>query len=116
MATFSELYSGSATVSTTEYSLTANSTTLGAITTDGTYEIVVDVSAMVAGDQYEFKVYEKTRAADSQMLILPAMTLTGSQPAALIVPVPILLHGWEVTAKKLAGTDRILKWSIRSIS
>jgi hypothetical protein len=113
---YSEAYSGSATISTTEYSLTNNSTTLAAQTTDAQIDIVIDFSAMTATEQYEIAIYEKVRAADSQMLAFPKATLTGAQPSAFVFLSPTLLHGWDVSVKKVTGTDRTIKWSIRSIT
>lgn len=111
-----EAYTGSETVGTTEHSLPNDSTTLTPITADGVYQVFVDVSAIAAGDQYEFKLYEKVTSGGTQRLV-ETWILTGAQSKpAWVSPSLILLHGWDFTAKKLAGTDRSLSWSIRQVA
>lgn len=112
----SEAYSNTASISTTEYSLTANSTTLGAITTDGVYQLFIDFNAMVAGDQYQVRIYEKAVSGGTQRVIYQSI-LTGAQDEPIFVaPSLILIHGWEMTVKRLAGSDRSIPWSIRQLS
>jgi hypothetical protein len=33
----------------------------------------------------------------------------------LVIPISAFLHGWDVTIVKVAGTDRAINWSIRSV-
>ncbi len=113
---YTEAYTGSASISGTEYSLTNNSTTIATQTTDAQVDAILDFSDMTVTEQYEIKVYEKTRSGDSQMLVFPAITLTGVQPSALTILTPLLMNGWDITVKKIAGTDRTIKWSIRTIT
>jgi hypothetical protein len=111
-----EYWSDSQTISTTEYSLVNSSTTLASDTTDGIYQLYLDLNAMVAGDQYELKVYEKVRSASTQRVV-STQTFTGLQPTPnVVLPSLILLHGWDFTLKRLAGSDRTIAWSIRRIS
>ena len=110
------LYENSATIGATEYSLPNNSTTLTPKTDDGVFQILLDLANMAAGDQYELKVYETIQAAGSQRLIETAI-YTGAQSApGVVLPSMIFLHGWDVTMKKLAGTDRAIGWSIRQVA
>lgn len=113
---YTEAYTGSATIGATEYSLTNSSTTIATQTTDAQVEAIIDFSAMTVTEQYEVRVYEKTRSADSQMLVQPASTLTGVQPSAFGILTQLLMNGWDITVKKIAGTDRTIKWSIRTIT
>lgn len=114
MATLTELYSGSASISTTEYSLTNNSTTLGAQTGDGYIQIWLDLNAMIAGDQYELRIYEKVRSSSSQRLVA-RYYFTGAQGEPVWVSPPLsVMHGWEVSMDRLAGADRTIEWSIRT--
>lgn len=111
-----ELYSGTATISTTEYSLPNSSTTLTPKTDDGVFQVFIDVANMAAGDQYEIKFYEKARSGDTQRLI-GVSTLTGAQSNPMFVSESfIFMHGWDVTMKKLAGTDRAMYWSVRQVA
>lgn len=111
-----ELYSGTEAVSTTEWSLTTDTAGPDVDTTDGVFQVFVDLNALAAGDQYQIKVYEKTRSADTQRVVYQA-TLSGSQSEPIWVsPSLILMHGWDITLKKLAGTDRTITWSVRQVS
>lgn len=117
MATLTELYTGSASISTTEYSLTLASTSgVPASKTDNGYiSIWLDLSALAAGDQYELKVYEKVASGGTQRQCWPTTVLTGAQSPPHWFSLPLaVMHGWDVTLKKIAGTDRTIAWSIRS--
>ena len=118
MAAWTALYSGSNTVSTTETSLTLNSTigVPAAKTDKATVTLVIDVSAVAAGDQFEIRCYDKCRAGDTQRLV-GKWIVTGTQAEPLFMTPPLMLgEGWDFTAKKLAGTDRALVSSLRAYS
>lgn len=112
-----QLYSGTETVSTTEWSMsTDTSFTPDADTTDGVFQAFIDFNAVAAGDTFEFKVYEKVLSGSTQRLCF-SCAVTGAQSAPVWVsPALVLMHGWDMTLKKLAGTDRSIDWSIRQIS
>lgn len=105
------------TVSTTEYSLTNNSTSIAAQTGAGVYSLFIDVANMVAGDQYEVKVYEKAAAGGTARATLLGV-MTGAQPNPLNVVWGQLGIGWDFTLKRLAGAgaDRAFSWSVRKVS
>lgn len=111
----SEAYTNSASISTTEYSLPNNSTTPAAITDDGVYQVFLDTAAMTVTEQYEIKVKEKVTSGGTQREIYQAI-LTGAMAETWVSPSLILIHGWDVTVKKLAGTDRSIGWSIRKVA
>lgn len=110
-----EAYGDSATIGTTEYSLPNDSTTPATITDDGVYQLWLDLSNMAAGDQYLLQVKEKVISTGSQRVVFTA-TFTGAQSEAYVAPSLILMHGWDMTLDKLAGTDRSIAWSIRKIA
>lgn len=103
------------TISTTEYSLTNDSTTIATQTTDGIYQAIIDFSNMVAGDEYTIKILEKVYAAGSQKTIWEA-SLSGTQPSPFVTPAIMLMHGWDITVTRTAGADRSISWSIRAVS
>ena len=112
----SEAYSRSAaTVGTTEYSIVNDSTTLATDTTDGVYQLYVDPTTMAKGDEYVFRIYEKVISTDAKQLV-QAWTLFGVQNTLLVTPTLILMHGWDMTAQKVAGTDRAFDFSIRKVA
>jgi hypothetical protein len=111
-----EAYSGSASISTTEYSLTNNSTTLGSVTDDGCYQIWLDLNALTITEGYVLKIYEKVRSASTQR-VASEFYIYGAQALPnFATPSMILLHGWEVTLDKITGTDRTIEWSIRKVA
>lgn len=107
--------SGTATVSTAEYSLVTPGTTLAADATDGVYQIFIDFALMAAGDIYDITVKEKCLAASTQRSIYTAR-VNGVQLSLWVSPSLILMHGWDVTLKKNTGTDRSIDWSIRQVA
>lgn len=111
-----EAFAGSATIGATEYSApnAANFSAGSARTEDGVYQVFLDTSDMVAGDQLQIRIYEKCRAADTQRIIYESI-LTGTMSDTWVSPSLILLHGWDVTLDALAGSI-IVNWSIRKVA
>jgi hypothetical protein len=112
-----ELITGSEAVGTTEWSLATDTSydTGDAQTTDGIFQVWLDLSDMVAGDQLQIRIYEKVRSGDTQRIAYEAI-LTGAQSQPLWVsPSLLMLHGWDVTCDALAGTITV-NWSIRQVS
>lgn len=107
-------HTGTATISTTEYSLVSNSTTLATNTTAGVYQVFIDVSNMAAGDEYQIKIKEKVTASGTQFSVYDA-TLDGAQGSPFVAPTLVLINGWDVTMDQIAGTARAISWSIRKV-
>jgi hypothetical protein len=111
-----EAFTGSETVGTTEWSLTTDTAGPDVETSDGVFQTLIDVNAMAAGDQFQVRVYEKVQASDTQRVMHEAI-LTGAQSQPIYtIPSLILMNGWDVTLKKVAGTDRTITWSIRKVA
>lgn len=110
---WTEAYTNTATIGSTEYSLTNNSTTIATRTTKGTYQVAVDFSALAAGDQYELRILEAVRSGGTQRRIMSA-TIAGTSTEAYITPSIMLGNGWDITVRKIAGTDRSIQWSVRA--
>lgn len=104
----------SASISTTEYSLPADSTTLAAQTDDCILQVWLGLSNMAAGDQYELKVYEKVLT--TQRLCHYAVFTGAQSPVGHVLPSLIVGNGWDVTLKRLAGSDRTIEWSLRKVT
>lgn len=107
-----------ATISTSEYSIPGD-TTSGvptAQTTTGVFQFFVDLGAMVAGDQYRFRLYEKTDSGQTQRLA-EEWIFSGAQSKPMFVtPSFVLGSGWDFTGLRLAGSDRSIPWSIRKVA
>ena len=67
----SEAYVGSEAVSTTEWSMPRDASySSGSPTTaDGVYQIFLDLSDMIAGDELQMRVYEKVQSGGTQRLL-----------------------------------------------
>lgn len=112
--TIDEPFSGSATIGATETSLVTNTTGPDSEASSGAVQAIIDFSAMAAGDQYRVRLYEKARSGDTQYRLLEAY-ISGAQSDPLWShPAMPFKHGWDVTVQKIAGTDRTIKWSIRT--
>jgi len=111
----SEAVTGTKAVDTTEWSLTTGAAGPAADTTDGIFQLFLDLSDMVAGDILQIRLYEKTRSADTQRLV-EEWVLAGVQSTpGWVSDSYILLHGWDFTLDALAGTITVL-WSIRKVA
>ncbi len=111
-----ELYSVTETVGTTEWSFTTDTSGPDVDTTDGVFQLVLDVSALAAGDWFRVKLYEKVSSGGTQRLA-EQWDIVGAQAKPLWVsPSIILLHGWDFTVTKVAGTDRSIIGSVRQVA
>lgn len=110
-----ELYSGTEAVSTTEHSLTTDTAGPDVDTTDGVFQVFLDISDMVTGDELQIRIYEKVRSGDTQRIVYQSNLIGPQSPPIWVSPSLVLMHGWDVTLDAIAGTITVL-WSIRQIS
>lgn len=108
-----EIYTGTATVGATEFSLTAGSTTLQTKTDNGVMQLMIDFSAMTATETYQIAYYETVKAAGTKRLIHRETIIGVFGSPNYCGPAMALLNGWDMTLTKLLGTDRSVDWSIR---
>ena len=105
----------SGTISTGEFSLPA-ATTVGVPTAQVDtcqVQLWVLIDAMAAGDEFLIQLYEKVKAAGTQVVI-DSWRLV--YPVDRLVQSGLILHnGWDITIKKIAGTDRTVEWSLRKV-
>lgn len=107
----------SATISTSEYSFPGD-TTSGvptAQTDDCVLELILDLSAMAAGDEYRFRVYDKVNAGTARVIYENSLFGAQANPH-FAFPALIVGEGWDATGLKVAGTDRAIAWSLRKIT
>lgn len=111
-----EAFSGTETVSTTEHSMTTDSAGPDVDTTSGVFQAFVDLDALAAGDEFEFKAYETVRTGDTQRLIYTARFRDAQGAPVWVSPTLILGVGWDMTLKKIAGTNRAINWRISKVA
>jgi hypothetical protein len=116
MAVTVEAFTGTETVSTTEHSMTTDTAGPDADTTAGVFQAFLDLNALAAGDTFEFKAYEKVRAGDTQRSIYSARFTAAQGTPVWVSPSLMLGVGWDMTLKKIAGTDRAINWRISRAS
>lgn len=108
-----ELFTGSATITNTEYSLPNASTTLTPRTDDFLGEVWIDVAAVTIADNFVITVKEKATSAGTQRVVW--RTDAGGTEELIVIPALTLIHGWDVTMQRTAGSSRAISWSFRSV-
>lgn len=107
-------YTINTSVSTTEYSITNGSTVIASQTGDGVVQAFIHIPTMAAGDRYQVRVYEKVVSGGTQYVVYEAV-IEGVQDEVFVTPAITVMHGWDITVDKLAGTDRTVIASVRLI-
>jgi hypothetical protein len=111
-----ELYAVSETVSTTEWSLTTDSAGPDVDTNDGVYQLWLDLSALVKGDKFMVRCYEKVQSGGTQRVVAEWFFANAQTPPNWVSPSLILMHGWDFTIIRTAGTDRAITASVRQVA
>lgn len=111
-----EAFTGTEAIGTTEWSMTTDTAGPDTETSDGIFQAFVDLNALASGDVFEFKVYEKVLSSSTQRLVYSARFAGAQGTPNWTSPSLILLHGWDMTLKKISGTDRSIDWSIRKVA
>jgi hypothetical protein len=104
------------TVGSSELSIVSGTTTLQTITDDGVYQLWIDANTMAKGDEFKIRIYEKVEATGGTKRVVLVATLSDAQSEIFVTPTLILMHGWDMTIQKIAGTDRAFDASIRKIA
>jgi len=110
------LHEDAATISTSEYSLPADSAGVSAQTSDGVFQLFLDLSALTATEEYLLKIYEKVQSGGTQRAVYTVTFLGVQSEPHWVSPSLVLMHGWDMTLDKIAGTDRSIGWSIRQVA
>lgn len=112
----SEAFTGTETVSTTEWSLTTDTAGPDVETSDGVFQCFIDLNALAKGDVFEFKVYEKVLSSSTQRRVFAVRFANAQSEPVWVSPSLVLINGWDMTLLKISGTDRSIDWSIRKIA
>lgn len=112
-----EAFSGTQAVdNATEWSMTTDTAGPDVETDDGVYQIFLDVSDMVTGDQLLICVYEDVANSSAQQIVYRSV-LYGVQPTPIWVsPTFVLTTGWDATLLMLSATTCTVEWSIRAVT
>jgi hypothetical protein len=87
-------------------------------TTDGIFQLFVDLSVMQAGDTLVIQAIEKTTGGGDTQRAIFSQTYSGAQTTEpmFVSPTFIFLHGWAFQLKQTAGSARSYLWSIRQVA
>lgn len=86
-------------------------------TTDGAFQFVVDMAAMVDGDELELRLKEAALGTPTPARQGHLWGFAHDQADDLFIsPAALLLHGWSFTLKQTAGTGRSFPWSVRKVA
>ncbi len=109
-------YSGSTSITTTEYFLPNASTTAAPIASAGLYELFMDLTNLVDGDIIQLTIYETTVSAGTQV-VYDSKQISNQQTIPGYVYPPIILgNGWNMSLKMLSATARTVNWRISSVT
>jgi len=106
----------SATIGATPYSMPAD-TTVGVPTSQvDTCQVQpwINILAMAIGDEFVVKLYEKFLAGGAQVVVEEWRIIYPTR--FLIIPSLIVHNGWDLVISKVAGTDRVVEWSLRKVT
>jgi hypothetical protein len=103
---------------TTELSIPRNATydVAQSQTDDGVYQLWIDAGTMAKGDEYRIRLYEKVEGTGGTSKVFAEWSLLGVQSQVFVTPTFILINGWDMTLKKIAGSDRAFDASIRKLA
>lgn len=105
----------SATISTTERFLASDSTTATYQTSDVVLQVFLDLSNLAGGDTFVLKFYEAVNGGTPRAFV--STSFSGVQSPAHYASSQYIMGGsWEVSLIRTAGSDRVIPWSLRTVS
>lgn len=112
-----EAFANTQAVDTTEWSCPrdASYSSGSTQTDDGVYQVFLDVSDMVSGDELQIRIYEKVQSSDTQRVVYQSNLVGPQSPPIWVSPSLVLMHGWDVSLDAIAGTITVT-WSIRKVA
>ena len=81
--------------------------------TDGVFQLFVDLVTMVNDDEVTIRIKEKVLSGGTARLIWSASFKHIQSSPITVSPPLILIHGWDMTLEKTAGSNTAFPWSIR---
>jgi hypothetical protein len=113
----SEAFQSSATIGVTEYFLAAASTTQGSgQADDGVYQLALELHNLVAGDIFRVRAWDAISSGGTARVIFEENVPGPVGTPLTVFPSLILLHKWDYSLTRIAGSDRSIAWSIRKVA
>lgn len=108
-------FSGSEAVSTTEHSMTTDTAGPDTETSDGVFQLFLDLNDMEVGDELQVRIYEKVLSGSTQRIVYQ-QNISGNMGLHNIgFPALVLIHGWDMTLDAIAGTITVA-WQIKKVA
>jgi hypothetical protein len=107
---------GAPTISTDEYSLVNNSTTIAELDTPCQAQLFLDLNNLTMGDTLVITLREKTRAADTQRIIEQWVITNNVGSSIWVSPSLLLARGWDFTLQRTTGSNIVIPYSIRYVT
>lgn len=85
-------------------------------TTDGVFQLFVDVSNLANGDTLEIQCLEKSISSSTAGVVWSSVLSNAQSEPVFASPALILMHGWQFQLKQSSGTARSFDWSIRKVA
>ena len=101
----------SVTVGTTELSLVSGTTTLQSVDGFAHRDLLIVGDSLTVNDLFEVRIYGSPTNTHVQVQNGVAIPLRGPN-ATLILPFIRIAYKFDMTIKKVSGTDRAFSWSI----
>ncbi len=113
-------YGSNVSVTNSETSLaTTGGTTTGvpqSKTDAGEYVLMLDgVGALVKGDEYTLRAYEKSETGGTQRLLW-TVSIIGAQSTPIYIMSLRFGVAWDITLQRVSANSRAFYWTIRRVS
>jgi hypothetical protein len=110
-------FSGSEAVSTTEHSMTTDTAGPDTETSDGVFQLFLDLADLTTGDELQVRIYEKVLTGSTQRIVYQQNISgeLGTFEANWVFPALVLMHGWDMTLDAISGTITVL-WTIKKVA
>jgi hypothetical protein len=111
-------FSGSESISSTEHSMTTDTAGPDVETSDGVFQLFLQLNNIAAGDELQVRIYEKVLSGSTQRIVYQ-QNLMGPFNTKTYVhafPALVLMHGWDMTLDLIAGSAFTAYWSIRKVA
>jgi hypothetical protein len=108
-------YSGTEAVSTTEHSMTTDTAGPDTDTTDGVYQLFLNLADLTVGDELQVRIYEKVLSGSTQRIVYQQNISGEIGSKHFVFPALVLMHGWDMTLDAISGTITVL-WSIKKVA
>ena len=107
---------GTQNVDATEWSLPADAAYSGASpqTTDGIFQLFVDLRNLVAGDEFRLRIYSKVNANTAKPIL--DVSLIGAHTEHYVCPAFLFTEDWDMSLQRISASSRVIDWTINRVS